>query len=81
MVLYVVYALRPFAMNFITVPGILVCICFLSRVCMFIVSKTLLIYIECYRDCSRRGSHLVYLFATVLFSVCCVAMFGMFAVM
>ena len=27
-------------------------------------------HIECYSDCSRRGSHLVEPFATVLFSVC-----------
>ena len=51
-------------------------------------------HIECYSDCSRRGSHLVEPFATVLFSVCnavtveccvlypcCMGVFGMFAVM
>ena len=51
-------------------------------------------YIECYSDCSRRGSHLVEPFATVLFSgrsaitveccvlyPCCMDVFGMFAVM
>ena len=27
-------------------------------------------YIECYSDCSRRGSHLVELLSTVLFYVC-----------
>ena len=51
-------------------------------------------YIECYSDCSRRGSHLVEPFATVLFNVCstvtveccvlypcCMGVFGMFDVM
>ena len=51
-------------------------------------------HIECYSDCSRRGSHLVELFATVLFSVgsavtveccvlylCCMCVFAVFAVM
>ena len=51
-------------------------------------------HIECYSDCSRRGSHLVESFATVLFSVCsavtveccvlypcCMGVFGMFSVM
>ena len=51
-------------------------------------------HIECYSDCSRRGSHLVEPFAMVLFSVCsavtveccalypcCMGVFGMFAVM
>ena len=50
--------------------------------------------IECYSDCSRRGSHLLNPFATVLFNVCsainveccvlypcCMGVFGMFAVM
>ena len=52
-------------------------------------------HIECYSDCSRRGSHLVELFfAAVLFSVCssvtveccvlypcCMSVFDMVAVM
>ena len=51
-------------------------------------------HIESYRGCSGRGSHLVELIATVLFTVCsavtveccvlypcCVGVFGMFAVM
>ena len=42
----IVYALRPlmwFAINFIIVPGQLVSSSFLISVCMFIVSKALLI--------------------------------------
>ena len=51
-------------------------------------------HIECYSDISRRGSHLVEPFATVLFSVCtavtveccvlypcCMGVFRLFAVM
>ena len=51
-------------------------------------------HIECYSDCSRRGSHLGNPFATVLFTVCsavtveccvlypyCVGVFGIVAVM
>ena len=87
--------MRPliyFAMNLMSAPGIMVCSSFLISVCMFFVSKALLI-IEYYSDCSRRGSHLVEPFTTVLFTVCsalpveccscnCVAwVFGMFAVM
>ena len=37
------------------VPGMFVCSSFLISVCIFIVSKALLIS----SDCSRRGSHLV----------------------
>ena len=44
------------AMNFMIVPGMLVCSSFLISVCMFIVSKALFIS----SDCSRR----------VLFNVC-----------
>ena len=71
------------------VPGILVCSSFLISVCMFIVSKALLIS----SDCSRRGAIWLNPFATVLFSVCsavtviycvlypcCVGVFGMFVV-
>ena len=72
-------------MNLMIVPGILVCSSFLISVCMFIVWKSFA-HIECYSDCSRRGSHLVEPLATVLFTVeCCVlypcyvGVFGMFA--
>ena len=72
-------------MNLMIVPGILVCSSFLISVCMFIVSNALLI-----------SSATIWLnpFATVLFSVCsavtveccvlylcCMGVFGMFAVM
>ena len=83
-------------MNLMIVPGMLVCSSFLISVCMFIVSKALLI--------SRatvivRAGGAIWLnpFATVLFSVCsvcsavtveccvlypcCMGVFGMFAVM
>ena len=71
------------------VPGMLVCISFLISVCMFIVSKALLIS-------SATVIVAIWLnpFATVLFTVCsvvtveccvlypcCVGVFGMFAVM
>ena len=46
-------------MNLMIVPGILVCSSFLISVCMFIVSKALLISSACYSNCSRRGSRLV----------------------
>ena len=45
-------------MNLMIVPGILVCSSFLISVCMFIVLECFS-HIECYSDCSRRGSHLV----------------------
>ena len=70
------------------VPGILVCSRFLISVCMFIVSKELLI--SSATVIVRAGEP----FATVLFTVCsavtveccvmypcCVGVFGMFAVM
>ena len=70
-------------MNLMIVYGMLVC----SSVYVYCVESCA--HIECYSDCSRRGSH----FATVLFSVCsvvnveccvlypcCVGVFGMFAV-
>ena len=76
-------------MNFMIVPGILVCSSFLCVYCIENFS-----HIECYSDCSLRGSHFVEPFATVLFSVwsavtveCCVlytdcvGVFGMFSVM
>ena len=40
------------------VPGIFVCSSIIISVCMFIVSKALLIS-SATSDCSRRGSHLV----------------------
>ena len=52
------------------VPGMFICSSFLISVCMFIVSKALLI--SSVSDCSRRGSNLVdCFFATVLFIVEC----------
>ena len=79
-------------MNLMIVPGMLVCRSFLISVCiMFIVSKA---RIECYSDYSRREAIWLNPFATVLFTVCsaitveccvlylcCVGVFGMFAVM
>ena len=77
-----------FVMNLMIVPGMLVCSSFLISVCMFIVSKALLI--------SSVTVIVVWLnpFVTVLFTVysavtveccvlypCCVGVFGMFAVM
>ena len=80
-------------MNLMIVPGILVCSCFLIRVCMFIVSKVLLISSA---TVIVRAGRAIWLnpFATVLFTVCsavavdccvlypcCVGVFGMFSVM
>ena len=74
-------------MNLMIVPGIFVCSSFLISVCMLIVSKVLLIS-------SARGRAIWLNPFTVLFSVCsaftaeccvlylcCVGVFGMFAVM
>ena len=78
-------------MNFMIVPGMLVCSRFLISVCMFIVSKALLI-----SSTTVRTGGVIWLnpFATVLFNVCSaitveccvlypcfVGVFGMFAVM
>ena len=73
-------------MNLMIVPGLFVCSSFLIIVCMFIVSKALLIS-------SAGGAIWLDPFATVLFSVCsavtveccvlypcCMGVFGMFAV-
>ena len=62
-------------MNLIIVPGMFVCNSFLNNVCMFIVSKALLISSA---TVIVRAGGAIWLnpFATVLFSV-----FGMFAVM
>ena len=75
------------------VPGILVCSSFLISVCMFNVSKALLISSA---TVIVRAGEAIWLnpFATVLFTVCsavtveccdlypcCVGVFGMFAVM
>ena len=80
-------------MNLIIVPGILVCSRFLISVCMFIVSKALLISSA---TVIVRVERVILLkpFATVLFTVCsaitveccvlypcCVGVFDMFAVM
>ena len=45
-----------FKSNLMIVSGMFVCSSLLISVYMFIVSKA---HIECYSDCSRRGSHLV----------------------
>ena len=74
-------------MNIMIVPGMLVCSCFLISVCMFIVSKSLLI--SSARVIVRAGGAILSNpFATKLFNVCsavtvecCVGVFGMFAVM
>ena len=82
-----------FAMNLMIVPGMFVCSSFLISVCMFIVSKALLISSA---TVIVRAGGAIWLnpCATVLFSVCsavtvecCVlypcymGVFGMFAVM
>ena len=79
-------------MNLMIVPGIYVCSRFLISVCMFIVSKALLISSA---TVIVRAGGAIWLnsFAKVLFSVCsavnveccvlypcCVGVFGMFAV-
>ena len=63
--LYVVYALHPLTI----VPGMLVCSSFLISVCMFIVSKSLLISSA---TVIVRAGGAIWLkpFATVLFTVC-----------
>ena len=76
-------------MNLLIVPGMLVCSSFLVSVCMFIFSKALLI-----SSATVIGDIWLNPFATVLFTVCsavtveccvlylcCVGVFGMFAVM
>ena len=80
-------------MNLMIVSGILVCSSFLNNVCMFIVSKALLISSS---TVFVRAGGAIFLnpFATVLFNVCgaltveccvlypyCVGVFGMFGVM
>ena len=80
-------------MNLMSVPGILVCSSFLISVCMFIVSKALLISSTTV-IARAGGAILCNPFATVLFTVCsavtvvccvlypcCVGVFGMFSVM
>ena len=80
-------------MNLTIVPGMFVCSSFLFSVCMFIVSKTLLISRGTVIVCTG-GAIWLNPFATVLFSVCsavnveccvlyqcCMGVFGMFAVM
>ena len=80
-------------MNLMIVPGMFVCSSFLNNVCMFIVSKALLISSA---TMIVRAGGAIWLnpIATVLFSVCsavtveccvlypcCIGVFGMFAVM
>ena len=75
------------------VPGMFVCSSFLISVCMFIVSKALLIS-NATVIFHAGGSHLVEPLCTLLFSVCsavtveccvlylcCMGVFGMYAVM
>ena len=82
-----------FVMNLMIVPGILVCSRFLINVCMFIVSKALLIS-SAIMIVRAGGAIWMIPFPTVLFSVCsavtveccvlyqcCMSVFGMFAVM
>ena len=52
------------------VPGMFVCSSFLISVCMFIVSKALLISSATVIDCSCGGAIWLNPFATVLFNVC-----------
>ena len=79
-------------MNFVIMPGILVCLSLLISVCMFIVSKALLIS-SATLIVRAGGAIWVNPFATVLFTVCsavtvdccvlypcCVGVFGMLAV-
>ena len=82
-----------FAMNLMIVFGMLVCSSFLISVCMFIVSKALLISSDT-MFVRAGGATLFNPFATVLFTVCssvtveccvlypcCMGVFGMFALM
>ena len=75
-------------MNLMIVTGMFVCSSFLISVCMFIVSKALLV------SSATVGAIWLNPYATVLFSVCsavtveccvlyscCMGVFGMFAVM
>ena len=81
------------ALNLMIVPGMFVCSSFLISVCMFIVSKALLISSA---TMIVHAGEAIWLkpFVTVLFSVCsavtveccvlypyCIGVFGMFAVM
>ena len=71
-------------MNFMIVPAILVCISFLISVCMFIVSKALLI--SSATVLFAQGNHLFNVCSAVTVECCvlypcCVGGFGMFAVM
>ena len=82
-----------FALNLMIVPGIFVCSSFLISVCMFIVSKAMLIS-SATVIVRAEGAIRLKPFATVLFSVCsavtvdccvlypcCMGVFGMFSVM
>ena len=61
--------LMQFAMNLVIVPGMFVCSSFLISVCMFIVSKAVLISSA---TVIVRAGEAIWLnpFVTVLFSVC-----------
>ena len=80
-------------MNLMIVPGMFVCSSFLISVCMFIMSKALLIS-NATVIVRAEGAIWLNPFATVLFTVfsvvnieccvlypCCVGVFGMFVVM
>ena len=80
-------------MNFMIVPGILVCSSFLISMCMFIVSNVLFISSAIVTVCAG-GAIWLNPFATVLYNVCsavtveccvlylcCVGVIGMFDVM
>ena len=76
-------------MNLVIVPGMLVCSSFLISVCMFIVSKALLI-LSVTVIVRAVGTTWLNPFATLCSAVtveycvlypCCVGVFGMFAVM
>ena len=81
-------------MNLMIMPGMFVCSSFLISVCIFIVSKALLISSATVIVCAGGGGIGLNPFATVLFSVCsvvtveccvlypcCMGVFGMFVVM
>ena len=57
-------------MNLMILPGILVCSSFLINVCMFIVSKALLISSATVSIRAGGGGIWLKPFATVLFNVC-----------
>ena len=91
--MYALHPLMQLAMNLMIVPGMLVCSSILISLCMFTVSKALLISSATGIVCAGGGIWL-HPFATVLFNVCsavtvefcvlhtcCVGVFGMSSVM